>query len=120
MFKADILNSKLIERMDTPAMLKTRDTCSINLTSAAANQVRATVETGEYLRIYVRSGGCSGFQFDMLADDTVFHSDYTCNSNGVNIVVDASTVHYLEGATIDYADNLDGSGFIVHNPHCIG
>jgi iron-sulfur cluster insertion protein len=119
MFKADILNSELIKRMDTPAILETRTTCSINLTSAAANQVRVTGEAGDYLRISVRSGGCSGFQYEISVDDTVLHSDSTCNSNGVNIVVDAFSMHYLEGTTIDYVDNFDGSGFIIRNPNCI-
>jgi iron-sulfur cluster assembly accessory protein len=112
------LNSELIEQMDTPAMLETRTTCSIYVTSAAANQVRATGGAGEYLRISVQSIGCSGFRYQISVDDTVDHGDNTCNSNGVDIVVDAFSTPYLQGATIDYIGGFDGNGFTIDNPHC--
>lgn len=68
------------------------------------------------LRVLVESGGCSGFQYGMSfdepkAEDTAFESE------GVAILVDPSSLAYLEGSAIDFDDGLHGKGFEIKNPN---
>lgn len=68
------------------------------------------------LRIFVESGGCSGFQYGMSfdepkADDTQFQSE------GIDVIMDASSLAYMNGSTIDFDDGLQGKGFEIKNPN---
>ena len=70
-----------------------------------------------YLRLGVRSGGCSGFmyeiEFDTVKDDKDWHKDF----GGVVIVVDRESLELLKGAIIDYEDRIQGSGIKIINPN---
>ena len=92
----------------------------ITLTPRAAKQVRSMqAEIGspeKRLRVLVESGGCSGFQYGMSfdapkADDTEIVSE------GVALVVDPTSLAYLEGTSIDFDDGLHGKGFELKNPN---
>ncbi|PTX92643.1 iron-sulfur cluster assembly accessory protein [Opitutus sp. ER46] len=89
----------------------------INLTSRAAQQVRAMQagQGGKRLRVLVENGGCSGFQYGMTFDDAK-PGDAEFESEGVLIVVDGASLERLDGATIDFDDGLHGKGFEVRNP----
>lgn len=68
------------------------------------------------LRVFVESGGCSGFQYGMSfdepkADDTQFESE------GVKIVMDPTSLAYLNGSVVDFDDGLHGKGFEIKNPN---
>lgn len=68
------------------------------------------------LRVFVETGGCSGFQYGMSfdepkADDTQFESE------GVQVVMDATSLAYLNGSVIDFDDGLHGKGFDIKNPN---
>lgn len=69
------------------------------------------------LRVRVRSGGCAQLYYDLGFDDTQQPEDRLCQCNGVEIVIDALSLPYLDGLTIDYTEDLMGGGFRFYNPH---
>lgn len=69
------------------------------------------------LRVYVTGGGCSGFQYGFAFDDEVSEDDTAVERDGVTVLVDSMSIEYLQGAEIDYKDDLSGSQFIIRNPN---
>lgn len=73
------------------------------------------------LRIFVQGGGCSGFQYGFTFDETANEDDFTfeknVDSNKVSFLVDSMSYQYLQGATIDYVEDLQGSQFVIKNPN---
>ena len=70
------------------------------------------------LRVGVRGGGCSGFQYQ-LAFDEQRDGDVVFESHGLKLLVDGPSLPYVDGSTIDYVDSLQGAGFQVNNPNVI-
>jgi iron-sulfur cluster assembly protein len=70
------------------------------------------------LRVGVRGGGCSGFQY-ALAFDTERDGDEVFEDHGLRLLVDRQSIPYVKGAIIDYVDSLTGAGFKVDNPNVI-
>lgn len=95
----------------------------LSLTDAAAAKLRdltkeeTNPEIG--LRVYVYSGGCSGFRYGMMLEDAPTADDRILESNGVKVYVDGNSVTLLQGAQIDYVDTLMGAGFTVNNPNAV-
>jgi iron-sulfur cluster assembly accessory protein len=96
---------------------------TLSLTDAAASKLRElTAEEPNPaigLRVYVYSGGCSGFRYGMMLEDAPTADDQVMQANGVKVYVDANSVQYLGGAEIDYVDTLMGAGFTVNNPNAV-
>lgn len=92
----------------------------ITLTPRAAQQVRALqseiADGAKRLRVFVESGGCSGFQYGM-SFDVPKADDHTMESEGVAFLVDPTSLAYLEGSVIDFDDGLHGKGFEIRNPN---
>ena len=93
----------------------------ITLTEDAATKVGALLageDEGDLaLRVAVRPGGCSGFSYEMFFDSEFADDDTTTEYEGVKVVVDASSAMLLEGATLDYKDGLQETGFSINNPN---
>src|ERR671939_704934 len=70
------------------------------------------------LRVGVRGGGCSGFQYN-LAFDPQREGDVVFESHGIKLLVDSQSLPYVTGSTIEYVDSLQGAGFQVNNPNVI-
>ena len=70
------------------------------------------------LRVGVRGGGCSGFQYN-LAFDQERDGDVTFEDHGLKILVDSPSLPYVRGSIIDYVDSMQGAGFQVNNPNVI-
>jgi iron-sulfur cluster assembly protein len=70
------------------------------------------------LRVGVRGGGCSGFQY-ALAFDTEREGDQVFEDHGLRILVDGPSLPYVRGAIVDYVEGLQGAGFKVDNPNVI-
>ena len=70
------------------------------------------------LRVGVRGGGCSGFQY-MLAFDAQREGDTVIEDRGIRLLVDTASAPYVKGAVVDYVDGLQGAGFKVENPNVI-
>ena len=94
----------------------------ISITSAATTKVKAVLEQEKQnlpdggLRIYVQGGGCSGFQYGMVLDE-VTDGDEVFEVEGVKVIVDPMSLRYLEGAEVDYKEDLMGGGFAIKNPN---
>src|SRR5437762_254463 len=71
------------------------------------------------LRVFVQSGGCSGFSYGMGLDENPPKEDdqVVTVTGGLSVYVDAFSAQYLEGAEIDYVDQMMGGGFTIHNPN---
>jgi iron-sulfur cluster assembly protein len=95
----------------------------VTLSDAAATKLRElTAEESNPqigLRVYVYSGGCSGFRYGMMLEDQPTAEDVTVQSQGINVYVDRESTQYLEGSEIDYLDTLMGAGFTVNNPNAV-
>jgi iron-sulfur cluster assembly protein/iron-sulfur cluster insertion protein len=93
----------------------------ITLTDNAADKVRQLItaegDDALALRVAVRPGGCSGFSYEMFFDSDVATDDVTVEHGGVRVIVDPSSAQLLTGATLDYKDGLDQSGFAITNPN---
>ncbi len=94
----------------------------ITLTATAASKVAELiaaegVEEALALRIAVKSGGCSGFQYDMYFDSEIAGDDVVRDFDGVKVVVDGASAELLTGATLDFTDGLQGAGFHISNPN---
>jgi iron-sulfur cluster assembly protein len=70
------------------------------------------------LRVGVRGGGCSGFQYQ-LAFDEQRDSDVVFESHGLKLLVDGESLQFVRGSTIDYEESLQGAGFKVNNPNVV-
>ena len=91
----------------------------ITLTPRAATKIRALQEDadeGQLLRIFVESGGCSGFQYGMSFDHRK-EADQLLESEGVAFLMDEASLAYLSGSTVDFDDGLQGKGFEIRNPN---
>ncbi len=98
-------------------------TSAINVTAAAASKIQALLAEEKKhqagLRVFVQGGGCSGFQYGLMIEDGEgdADSDRVFESNGVKLFVDPISVRYLNGAEVDFVDNLTGGGFTIKNPN---
>ncbi len=96
----------------------------VTFTDLGADKVRAFLgdkSTGSGdagLRVGVRGGGCSGFQYQ-LAFDEVADGDVTFEDHGLRILVDSQSLPYVDGSQIDYVESLQGAGFQVNNPNVV-
>jgi iron-sulfur cluster assembly protein len=94
----------------------------VSLTPTAAEKIRelmAEDPEGEssVLRVAIQGGGCSGFQYGLGFDSGPVEDDETIELHGVTIVVDPHSAPYLKGATIDFLNGLEESGFKIDNPN---
>ncbi|HEX3616330.1 MAG TPA: iron-sulfur cluster assembly accessory protein [Solirubrobacteraceae bacterium] len=96
----------------------------ITLTDKGAQKVQeflssqATVAETAGLRVGVRGGGCSGFQY-ALAFDEQHEDDTVFEDKGIRLLVDRASLPYVHGSVIDFVDGLQGAGFKVENPNVI-
>lgn len=72
------------------------------------------------LRIAVQPGGCSGLIYQLFFDERELENDAVVEYSGVGVVVDAMSVPYLDGATIDFEDTIQKQGFTIDNPNAQG
>ncbi len=73
--------------------------------------------TTDFVRVGVKSGGCSGLSYDLKFDKTQNEEDKIFEDNSVRIVVDKKSFLYLVGTTLEYSGGLNGSGFVFNNPN---
>ena len=93
----------------------------ITLTPTAADKLggimdQKGVKTTHALRIFVKGGGCGGMQYGMTFDEA-HEGDELYEQHGLRVIVDPTSLFYVDGANIDYVDNLMGGGFHIDNPN---
>tara|TARA_R110002051_G_scaffold221435_1_gene285049 strand:- start:3153 stop:3482 length:330 start_codon:yes stop_codon:yes gene_type:complete len=71
----------------------------------------------DYVRVGVKSGGCSGLSYDLSFDNKMEDSDKIFEDNAVKIIVDKKSFLYLVGTTLEYSGGLNGKGFVFNNPN---
>ena len=94
----------------------------IHVTEAAASKIQELLaEEGKAdsgLRVFVQGGGCSGFQYGLMIEETgAGVGDQLFESNGVKLLVDPVSLSYLKGAEVDFVDTITGGGFTIKNPN---
>ena len=95
----------------------------VTLTDIAADKVRGFLDQQESegevgLRVGVRGGGCSGFQY-ALALDEKREEDHVFDHEGIRVIVDPASLQYVDGSNVDFTESLMGSGFEVNNPNVV-
>jgi iron-sulfur cluster assembly protein len=94
----------------------------VTLTDIAAEKVGAFLATQEAadagLRVAVKGGGCSGFQYALALDETR-DGDEIFESGGIRVIVDPASLPYVDGSVVDYQESLMGAGFEVKNPNVV-
>jgi len=93
----------------------------VTVTDKAAEKAKGIlaergVENGA-LRVFVVSGGCSGYQYGMAIARSREEDDIAIEASGITLLVDAESAPLLEGAEVDYVDDLMKSGFTIFNPN---
>ncbi|MEW2920748.1 iron-sulfur cluster assembly accessory protein [Muricauda sp. ANG21] len=71
----------------------------------------------DFVRVGVKSGGCSGLSYELKFDKTAADSDKVFEDNAVRIIVDKKSFLYLVGTTLEYSGGLNGKGFVFNNPN---
>jgi iron-sulfur cluster insertion protein len=96
---------------------------SITVSESAAKRVaflKAQESTpGAFLRISVSGGGCSGFQYGFTFDDALNADDFVFERDGVQVVIDDASLELLNGAEIDFVEDMMGAAFQVRNPNAV-
>jgi iron-sulfur cluster assembly accessory protein len=96
----------------------------LQLTENAISKVKTLLSSenkdGYGLRVAVKGGGCSGFEYGMTWEQDKGENDQVMEFNGLRVFIDAMSVLYLEDVQIDYVDGLQGSGFKIENPNATG
>ena len=95
----------------------------VTLTDIAADKVRGFLNGQESegevgLRVGVRGGGCSGFQYALALDERR-EDDHVFEYEGIRVIVDPASLRYVEGSQVDFTESLMGSGFEVNNPNVV-
>lgn len=106
---------------DTLVSIQSKRAPVVELTESATAKIKELLEAeGDpelALRIAVRPGGCSGFNYEMFFDKEREDGDHTATISGVQVWVDPSSAELLRGARLDYRDGLQDSGFHLTNPN---
>ena len=68
------------------------------------------------LRVFVQGGGCSGMSYGFTFEEVQNDDDFDFSYEEVKVVIDSMSMQYLQGATIDYKEDLMGSSFVINNP----
>lgn len=95
----------------------------IQISESAAEKIKEMLAAEQspnlFLRIGVKSGGCSGFSYGMGFDDEKSDADTQFDINGLSVVVDQDSERYINGVLIDYKESDMGGGFTIDNPNAI-
>ena len=87
----------------------------------AARRVRELIKSegnpGLKLRIAVQGGGCSGFQYEFKLDEAMAPDDIAVEKDGITVLIDSTSLMYMIGSEVDFAEELVGSYFKITNPN---
>ena len=92
----------------------------ITITDAASDKIQELMKEEEEalgLRVYVKGGGCSGYQYGMSFEMNMSDDDTMIEKDNIKVIIDSQSAPLLHGAQVDCVDSLQGSGFAVKNPH---
>jgi len=106
------------------ATIETSQQAVVTLTARAADKIKglmAQEPAGEadVLRVAIQGGGCSGFEYALGFDRGATEGDHELEMHGIRLVVDPFSAPYLRGATVDYLETIQESGFKIDNPNAV-
>ena len=93
---------------------------TVSAVQAIKDSIAADTNTGSYLRVSVKGGGCSGLMYDLALEPGQKEGDTVVEQDGVRIIVDPKSKIFLVGMTLDYTSGLNGKGFVFSNPNATG
>ena len=96
-------------------MIKVSETAKVKVSSLMREEGFDPIQ--DYVRVGVKSGGCSGLSYDLNFDKTLDTEDKLFEDNQVKILVDKKSLLYLIGTTLEYSGGLNGKGFVFNNPN---
>ncbi len=96
-------------------MIKVSDTAKTKVIQLMAEE--GFNAQNDFVRVGVKSGGCSGLSYDLKFDNQKAEEDKVFEDNGVKIIVDKKSFLYLIGTTLEYSGGLNGTGFVFNNPN---
>jgi len=107
------------------ATLETSEQAVVNLSERAAVKIkdlmaREPLGEAEVLRVAIRGGGCSGFEYALGFDRGASEGDQEFEEHGVKVVVDPYSAPYLQGASVDFVETIEEAGFKIDNPNAAG
>jgi iron-sulfur cluster assembly protein len=73
--------------------------------------------TQDFIRVGVKSGGCSGLEYMLKFDNKKEESDQVFEDNGIKVIIEKKSILYLAGTILEYSGGLNGKGFIFNNPN---
>jgi iron-sulfur cluster assembly accessory protein len=95
-------------------------TAAVRVSDRAAQRIGEILKSeppGAMLRVSVEGGGCSGFQYKFDVDRDIADDDLVIDRNGAVVLIDPLSLRYMDGAEIDFVDDLIGASFKVANPN---
>lgn len=93
----------------------------LKLSDSCVKQLQKICTDGSFLRVVVEGGGCSGFQYKLEMDKTLNADDLQFGSDGAKVIIDETSIEYIDGSTVDYHVELIRAGFrIIDNPKAEG
>ena len=93
-----------------------------SITDSASKHINTVLKKepeGSFLRLSVQGGGCSGFQYIFSVDQTLNEDDEIFQKNDIRLAIDSISQPFVEGATLDFVDDLMGQYFKVENPNAV-
>jgi len=91
----------------------------VTITQVAVEKIRELMQEEKDtvgLRVYVRGGGCHGYQYGMAFETKISEDDSVIEKGDIKVILDSQSAPLLSGAEVDYVDSLQGSGFAIKNP----
>ena len=91
----------------------------VTITAGAEQKIRELMKEEQDavgLRVYVRGGGCHGYQYGMAFETKIGEDDSVIEKGDIKVIMDSQSAPLLSGAEVDYVDSLQGSGFAIKNP----
>ncbi|HER35545.1 MAG: iron-sulfur cluster insertion protein ErpA [Halothiobacillaceae bacterium] len=111
----------MADATDTLVAEPAADTTPLVFTENAALKVQSLIEeegnADLKLRVFITGGGCSGFQYGFMFEEQAQPDDTSVERSGVTLLVDPMSIQYLEGAEIDYKEDVSGAQFVIRNPN---
>jgi iron-sulfur cluster insertion protein len=119
-----------VMQIEVPEAKLTITPAQVTVTDYAAEKIRSLIaEQGEpvpHLRVYIEGGGCSGFQYSFMYDNAIDENDdyvYSkefadgASPTTIHLLIDSISYQYLQGAEVDYKQDLQGERFVIKNPN---
>jgi iron-sulfur cluster insertion protein len=91
----------------------------VTISAGAEQKIRELIKDEQDavgLRVYVRGGGCHGYQYGMAFETKIGEDDSIIEKGDIKVIMDSQSAPLLSGAEVDYVDGLQGSGFAIKNP----